>query len=360
MATGLGVRDFFKEYREERYSNSGAIRLTEIEHNAYVNRLTVEITHFDAPRAINYKTLPENTHWGYLTGFKGSSVITNTPVKFVKQRVFDLTNNAIWQYHQHKECVDVITGAVQSYGNLALGELSDLGDGVGVVGIFINAIEGLEDLTAPAFSWLYEQVTGNESPEDVPTKAYTPYPIASPFPDVFKFKSDIPVSFLFRLESWYLVNPLVYIVANPTDTGDETAGENEYPEPQPGDGDGDSQEFPQSSPNDPRNDERDGGQRPAPELIEGVVYTWDAVVTGIALSAGGQIITFTEAVEFQSVVNGQPFTGTTTGNRLLTFAGEGWFGGVNILNRFGQVITTVLPGTGFRANSVSITFSVRL
>lgn len=261
MATGLGIRGFFKEYRELRYSDSGSIRLTEVEHNAYVNRLTVEITNFDAPRAINFKTLPENTHWGYLTSFKGSSVLENTPVKFVKQRVFDLTNSAIWQYHQHKENADVTTGAIQTYGNLALGELSSLGDGVGIVGILINAVEGLEDITAPVFAWLYEQVTGGESLDDAPTKAYTAYPIASPFPDVFKFKSDIPLSFLFRLESWYLVNPAVYITSNPTDSGDATEGEDEYPTPLSGDGDGDGSEFPFPDAPDPDSDPRDYDER---------------------------------------------------------------------------------------------------
>lgn len=257
MPTGLNIRDFQKTYREVQYANSGSIRLTEVEHNAYLQRLTVEITNYDAPRAINYKTLPENTHWGYLTSFKGSSVIESKAVKFVKQRVYEQINQGIWEYHQNEENASVITGAIQTYGNLALGELSSLGDGVGIVGILINAIEGVEDLTAPAFAWLYEQVTGEESPEDVPTKNYTPYPVASPFPDVFKFQTDIPASFLLRLESWYLLNPAVYITSNPTDTSDETEDEGEYPLPSPGDGDGDGSEFPEESPIDPTSDPRD-------------------------------------------------------------------------------------------------------
>jgi len=257
MATGLNIRDFTKVYRELRYADSGSIRLTETEHNAYLLRLTIEVTHYDAYRSVNFKTLPENTHWGYCTAFKGSSVVSNTPIKFTKQRVFELINKGIWDYHQATETLQVLTSVVQKFGNLALGELSSLSDGIGVVGIVINLLEGLEDITEPAVEWLIEQVVPGDITPNNPAQKYTAYPVASPFPDVFKFQTDIPASFLFRLESWYLVNPLVYTVSNPTDTSDETEDEGEYPSPQAGDGDGAGQEFPQESERDPRNDSRD-------------------------------------------------------------------------------------------------------
>ena len=54
-----------------------------------------------------------------------------------------------------------------------------------------------------------------------------------------------------------MVNPTVYITSNPTDTGDETEGEDEYPAPEAGDGGGAGEEFPPSSPRDNDNDPRD-------------------------------------------------------------------------------------------------------
>lgn len=360
MATGLGIRDFTKVYRELRYAGEGAFRLSEVEHNAYLNRLTIEVTHYDASRSVSYKTNPENTHWGYLTSFKGSSVISNIPVKFVRQRVYENINQGIWDYHNAEESADVITGAIQFFGNLALGELSSVGDGVGVVGILINAVEGVELLTAPAFAWLYEQITGEESPEDVPTKAYTPYPIVSPFPDVWKFKADIPISFLFRLESWYLVNPAVYITSNPTDTSDETEGEDEYPQPDEGDGDGDSQEFPTSSPNNTENDPRDGGQKPAAPLQPGTSYVWSGQFSGTLLGGSGSPETYAAAVSFNALGNQDPFTARATSQFLISRNGESFFSGLEVLDRFGQVIGVFYQGTGFRAGAHTITVTASL
>jgi hypothetical protein len=362
MPTGLGIRDFTKVYRELRYANEGALRLSEIEHNAYLNRLTIEVTHYDANRAINYKTNPGNTHWGYVTSFKGSSVIDSKAIKFVRHRVYEKINQGVWNYHQNKESVDVVATAVQTFGNLALGELSSVSDGIGLVGILINAVEGVELLTAPAFAWLYEVVTGEESPEDIPTKAYTPYPIVSPYPDVFKFKGDIPCSFLFRLESWYLVNPAVYITANPTDTSDETEGEDEYPEPQAGDGDGGSQEFPESSPNDQENDARDGGQKPAQPLEPATGYAWNGVFSGVLLGGGGQPENYTTGVTFSALGNQFPFTARATSQALISKDGETFYSGLEVLDRFGQVIGVFYQGTGFRAgaHTISVTATVNM
>lgn len=257
MATGLNIRDFTKKYREVQYTEQGSIRLSEVEHNAYLNRLTLEITHFDASRSINYKTLPENTHWGYVTSFKGSSVVSNLGVKFVKQRIFEHINSSIWDYHNAQENIWLLSSIVQKYGQLALGELSSLDDGIGIPGLIVTAIEGLENVTGPAVEWLIEQFVGGDITPNNPAQAYSAYPIASPFPDVWKFKSDIPCSFTFRLESWYLVNPIVYVVSNPTDTSDETEDESEYPSPAAGNGDGGGQEFPPSGAPDPMSDPRD-------------------------------------------------------------------------------------------------------
>lgn len=257
MTNSLIVRDFFKEYREVRYSDSGSIRLTEIEHNAYLNRLTLEVTHYDAQRAQNVKTLPENTHWGYLTALKGSSVASNTAIKFVKQRAYEHINQAIWDYHQSIENINILSSFDLEIAQIVVAKLLD--EGVPIPGFekFVVLNEAAEDNDLPVLEWLVgiEDSGSSDFPEE--TDPYTAYPIASPYPDVFKFKSDIPCSFLLRLESWYLVNPAVYIVANPTDSSDATEGEDEYPTPEPGDGSGGGEEFPPSSGPDPDSDPRD-------------------------------------------------------------------------------------------------------
>lgn len=263
MPTGLSIRDFTKVYRELRYSNQGSIRLSEIEHNAYLNRLTVEITHYDAYRSINYKTLPDNTHWGYLTSFKGSSVTNNLAVKFAKQRVFEHINQGIWEYHQSTENLNLSNATTQSGVNAlisggVLGEATDA-----LVRLFLEAKDAVGESFSNAAAWLvgYEQLGENDPSE--PDYSYTAFPIASPYPDVFKFLADVPCSFLFRLESWYLVNPVVYAVSNPTDTSDETEDESEYPTPDAGDGSGEGANFPPSSApgsgSDPRDFEEDVG-----------------------------------------------------------------------------------------------------
>lgn len=257
LATGLTIRDFFKEYREVRYSDSGSLRLTEVEHNAYVNRLTMEITHYDAPRAINNKTLPENTHWGYLTAFKGSSVVSNTAVKFVKQRMFECINQGIWEYHQNTENIGLSKAFAEQNATAVLSGGILEGGQEKIVDFYLKLISNLPEQIDQDLQWILSFFYRPDEPTELGNQEYTAFPIASPFPDVFKFKTDIPCSFLFRLESWYLVNPAVYIVANPTDSSDATEGEDEYPTPEPGDGDGDGGEFPPSDLPDGESDPRD-------------------------------------------------------------------------------------------------------
>jgi len=275
MATGALIRDFEKQYRELRYANSGSIALSEIEHNAYRAALTLEITHVDAPRYGSRKTLPDNTHYGYVTLFRGSTVTDTIAIKYPKFRVFDIRNQGIWNYHQLTETV--LLGGVQTRGILEV-----LVDGF-LPGVFSDAVSWLAD---SAISWAYDAVSGawqlifGESADSGgdgqsasgASDGYRAFPIATPFPDIAKFKADIPCSFLWRLELWYLVNPAVYITDNPTDTGDETEGEDEYPEPEQGDGDGDGDEFPTPSPIPPDSDSRDfddSNVPPPPPPFEG-------------------------------------------------------------------------------------------
>lgn len=260
MATGLNIRDFTKVYRESQYTNQGSLVLSEIEHNAYLNKLTIEITDYDANRSTNFKSLPESTHWGYLTTFKGSSVVDKIPVKFAKQRVYELINFGIWNYHQSTENLILNQAMIQAGSNGVIESSS--GDGAlgTLIKLFIEAKDFVGGEINNASNWLIGKQLFGESGEVPVEENYTAFPVASPYPDVFKFLSDIPLSFKFRLESWYLVNPSVYIASNPTDTSDETEGEDQYPVPNPGDGDGDGSEFPPASAPANGADPRDYGE----------------------------------------------------------------------------------------------------
>lgn len=358
MPTGLLIRDFEKRYREVRYANQGAFRLSEVEHNAYLNRLTIEVTDFNAYRSISYKTLPDNTHWGYCTAFKGTSVVSNLPVKFARQRVFEHINQGIYSYHQSTESLNLSTASSESGINAliqggVLGEATDA-----LIRLFVEAKDALSGSFSNAAAWLVGSRPLGSSNAGEPAYSYTAFPVASPFPDLWKFKADIPVSFLFRLESWYLVNPAVYILSNPTDTSDETEGEDEYPEPDMGDGSGSSDDFPTSSPNDPENDSRDGGQKPAPPILPGTIYTWSGTVTGMHLAANPpRAEAYSGVVEFQAQGNQFPFTAAGDQSEIINYLGESWSAGVSVKDRFGQTVFVYAPNVGFRrgAHTVSVT-----
>lgn len=273
MPTGALIRDFYKESRELRYTNQGSIRLSEIEKNAYRNALTIEITDIDSPRYANLKTLPDNTHYGYATQFRGSSVVDCDAIKFAKFRLLDILNPGIWAYHQSTESQRILYGLVDFLSSEVpqsiIEALSpDIAEVLCFAGRWIN---NAGPLTTPADEWII-QMLGCDAfvPAERASNAYRALPIASPFPDVIKFKSDVPCSFLFRLESWYLLNPAVYILESPTDDGDQTEGEDEYPQPEVGDGDGDGTEFPSPSPKDAESDPRDyGSSNEPPPFIGG-------------------------------------------------------------------------------------------
>lgn len=254
MSTGLLIRDFAKQYRELRYSDSGSIGISEIEHNAYRLALTLEITHIAGPRYANLKTLPENTHFGYVSLFRGSTVTDSIAIKYPKFRVFDIINQGIWNYHQHTENMMLLS---QIEGQLAAAEADNIIEEItGVLdaprcfilrGLFPQGADPVADFVLK-WQGCLEPPGANEVPF---VDAYRAFPIATPFPDIAKFKADISCSFLWRLEQWYLVNPAVYIADNPTDAGDETEGEDEYPEPISG------EPFPESSPAGEGRDPRD-------------------------------------------------------------------------------------------------------
>lgn len=242
-----------------RYSNSGSIGISDIEKNAYRLSLTLEVTHIDAPRYGNLKTLPEHTHYGYLTYFRGSTVTDLQPVKFAKYRVFDIINSDLWHHYQSSELLKSLYFLVGNHVSTATNVILDAISNPAVEAFCLIAriLDVVED---PVDQLLYELFDCNlDAPEAGPevTDGYTALPVASPFPDIVKFKADIPLSFLWRLEAWYLQNPVVYVVGSPVDSGDLTEGEDEYPEPQSGDGDGDGSEFPGSDLPDELRDPRD-------------------------------------------------------------------------------------------------------
>jgi hypothetical protein len=263
MPTGALIRDFHKEYRELRFTTSGSFELSEIEHNAYLQRLTVQIDEIDSQRYLNRKTLPDHSHYGYLTMFKGTSVIERLPVEFPKQRVFERINQGLWDYHQQTESlvmtITALSKTMQSVAN-AIIERADEGWGTADICKLNRFLDTFEDPLDPLAFFIIGCSDDLPSVQTRDVSEYRGFPVASPFPDIFKFKGDIPLSFRFRLESWYLVNPVIYIVDNPTDTSDETEGENEYPEPEIGDGDGEGNEFPDPDPRQSGRDPRDYGE----------------------------------------------------------------------------------------------------
>jgi hypothetical protein len=219
----------------------------------------LEIDSIDAPRYVNKKTLPDYSHYGYLTTFKGSSVVDKKPVEFPRQRVYENINENIWHYHQQTESLRFGVGAT----NLLINEQNKffvLAPGL-VIADTCTTLRFLFPTDNPVDSFIIsasrcDASVGIDGAQPI-SENYRAFPVASPFPDIFKFKSDVPVSFRFRLETWYLVNPLVYITDSPTDTSDETEEEDEYPVPEPGDGDGDGDEFPEADPIPSGRDPRD-------------------------------------------------------------------------------------------------------
>lgn len=354
MATGLLIRDFNKNYRESRYANEGSFRLTEVEHNAYLNRLTLEITHYNAYRSVSYKTNPDNTHWGYLTSFKGSAVSQNLPIKFAKQRVFELINQGIWDYHQAAESLNLSTSVAEASLNTFIvggvfGEATDT-----LLRLYIEAKDTLTDALSNNAAWLVGNRSFNEGESIGVNYSYTAFPIASPFPDVFKFKSDIPCSFLFRLESWYLVNPAVYIVSNPTDTSDETEGEEEYPKPDMGDGSGSNAGFPPSSAPDPANNPRDYEADPGDALEPSTSYVWSGNLSGTLLGGSGTAESYEASVNFTAQGNQFPFTAKAGPSIITTVGGENWYRGIQVFDRLGQLVGHFYTNVGFRVGTHEI------
>lgn len=324
----LGVRDFFKSTRELRFTDSGSIRLSGIEHNAYEIRLTVEITHVAGVNYENRKYLPPQGHYGYLTTLKGSSVSDSLPVSFPKERVYSQVFQGIWDWHNTVENRSVSDNllSLMLYRYIAAEIYED-------APFFLRMLWQLPFNEEEQENYLevqLEEIFGEDLPviegEIVDNdNGYRPYPVTSPYPDIFKFKADRPTSFLFRLECFYLVNPAFYITTSPVDTSDETEGEDEYPIPEitPA---GEPPDFPGPNGADPSSDPRDfgvGSGSPPPGTQMRVLYTRYAYTAGCDQESFPDEITVgyfgSTDVSFEYIgsVNGCEGFGTAGGLRLL-------------------------------------------
>ena len=354
VPTGLLIRDFFKQYRELRYSSQGSIDFSEIEVNAYRMSLTLEVTHMDGPRYGNLKSLPENTHYGYVTTFRGSTVEKLIPIKFAKQRVFDIINQGIWNYHHGTEAVSLDKSFSEGSANAVLqsGLLSDAGNKV--VSFFIEARDFVEGEIESAFAWLFGYNYGSGTPggPGADVQNYRALPIASPFPTVCKFKADVPLSFLWRLELWYLVDPAVYIVDNPTDSGDETDGEDEYPTP---DSEG---PVPPSSLPGVGLDPRDFSAGPGGNLDPNTAYLWHGTGSAQILGSNTQTVSSPVGVDFTYQANGAPFTVRNGPTVLNTQTATTYYSGLIVVDRFGQTVFSKYQGVGFTAQTIAMNFTV--
>lgn len=352
--TGLLIRNFFKEYRELRFTSSGSFELSEIEHNAYLQRLTIQIDNIDSQRYLNRKTMPDHSHYGYLTMFKGSSVIERVPVEFPRQRVFERINQGIWNYHQSNEGLSLpMIGLGNQVARYAK-RVADFLENPGPAWVWevpdYTIVDSISDL--PVLELIfpdYEGIEGTEGDQD--SAKYRAFPIASPFPDIFKFKGDIPLSFRFRLESWYLVNPAVYILDNPTDTRDETEGEDEYPSPEIGDGDGDGSEFPDPDPLPSGRDPRDGN---GGQFEPGAEYSFRVFLAGNHLDSGGDISPYDLSFEKTFFASGLPLVADASDSPYGVVNGVALYLGIVVKDRFGTVIETAAPTVAFPKGGHSV------
>jgi hypothetical protein len=222
----VAKREFFKQSRRENFDDQGSLRLTEIEQNAYRNIVTFEAVELMAPRYANFKTLPENTHYGYVTHFEGDSVTKVEGVKFPLYRLSDTRNEMLWHFYQLQEMLNLIQGFNESIANAVVEELKDSAP---------NLIQFVLELTEPGsgpadrvWEWLISLVDDPSNPP--PSEPFIPLPIDSPHPTVIKFSSDVPMRFSLRLDSWFLANPVVYVVGSVVDSEEPTEGEGEYPD----------------------------------------------------------------------------------------------------------------------------------
>lgn len=300
-----GIRKFYKTVRAVAFDTQGSIRLTSIEQAAYRSALTIEILGYRGQRYVGYKSLPEDTHWGYCTLFDGASVREKVAVKFSRQRLFEVVNTDVWLYYQHTELVNLL-GVVMAKVGERTAELSSSESLPELFGrVTWQIVTEIGETALEILGYSGDVTPGALEPGEAEVQ-YKAFPIAPKMPSLVKFLGDLPCDFRFTLESWYLKNPVILITDNPIDTGDETDGENEYPQPQAGDVTGESEPDPNSDSRDfiPVGDENSPGGSQVrvtvraygnPEIPGGdpVTYTSVIVVSGdargsVAVESTGQ------------------------------------------------------------------------
>lgn len=323
--TGVGIRDFFKTTRSVQFDSQGSIRLTSVEQAAYRSSLTIEILAFRGQRYISYKQLPDETHWGYATFFDGSAVREKVAVKFAKQRLFEVVNDSLWHHYQATESTRLIGRTLEAVGDKIVSSGGSEGGLLGLGRIVWDFVVEVGELAGKLLTWLVS-LDDSDGENALGVNAYNAYPVVPKMPSLVKFLSDLPCDFTLTLESWYLTNPAVLITGSPVDTGDETDGENEYPDPEKDtDKSGESSPDPDSDSRDfvPLGDENSPGASqirvtvPAygnPELIGGDPTTYVSVII-VGGDARGKV-----SVEFTGQVGNTSALGTyQIGWRLKAF-----------------------------------------
>jgi len=247
----MTTREFFKESRLLRFDDSGSIRLSEIEQNAYRNVITFEAVDVVGFRYYNYKFNPAQSFYGNCTVFEGATASRTIPLHFIRQRLTDTRNEMLWHRYTTTEVVQFL----ESYSELTASESSS----GGAVEYLKEYVETLSDPIASAWEWVISKVIGDGSGQT--DDEYIPLPVDTPHPTVVKIKCDVPCRFLLHLDSWYLVNPVVYIVGSAVDSDEPQDDGSEFPDGGGTDNpDGGAFGDGNESPLDPGSDARDKGE----------------------------------------------------------------------------------------------------
>lgn len=346
----MSKREFFKQSRRENFDDSGSIRLTEVEQNAYRNVITFEAVDLAAPRYFNFKTLPENTHYGYATYFEGDSVTKVEPIKFPLYRLSDSRNEMLWHFYQTQEVVNLIQGFNEAIANAVVEQLKDTAPN-----LIRFLIELTEPTTGPAdriWEWVISLVSDDTQPP--PAEPFIPLPIDTPHPTVIKFKADVPMRFSLRLDSWFLANPVVYIVGSVVDTDEPTEDEGEYPD-RDGTGNpdggtyGDGSESPLPLDSDPR-DTPEGSF----EFEPGVAYSTEYRVSGTVLGNQGDDEPYTNVLTIAQILPSGA-TVDASDSFLVNENGKTYYSGLVIRNSVGLDQTRIFVGVGFPKGGHTLT-----
>jgi hypothetical protein len=220
----LSGREFFKESRRLNFDDSGSLRLSNIEQEAYRNIVTFEAVDIQGFRYRSFKYLPSQTFLGYATVFEGASVTRAIQLGWNLQRLSDTRNTGLWNRYAVKELAELVIGTSEATANAVIQELSAATPDL--IEFVIQLFEPTSAAGDAFYGWLLSLVS---DPSTVPdAQEYRPLPIDTPHPTAIKVLTDVPCRFSLRLDSWYLVNPATFIVGGEVDSSEATDGEDQY------------------------------------------------------------------------------------------------------------------------------------